>query len=161
MQQDNSSKPTSEPSSLASWWRTLLVRRHTLYVEQQAKNEMERTSALLAHQQSAFDDQINLLRARYEDEVKYLRARLQTTEDELERTRVYLTPTMQAIQTRAEIAAYEEQSEQIGDEKDVVSRQTPWQKVYTREMEADRKRAEEEKKNKKPRTEAELEAATI
>jgi hypothetical protein len=162
MQPDNSSKSSSAPSSspLRAPWRTWFVKRHTLYLESLLEMERENSREALIRQRQDFDAQTNLLRTRYESEVSYLRQRLQTVEDELERTRIYLTPAMKAVQTRLEEhAAEEKQSEQSGEE--TVTRKTAWQLTVEKERAADHAAYEEYKATHKPKTEAELFEAPI
>ncbi len=160
MQPNDSPSPSSARALLHSPWRTLFARRHTLYLENLLDLEQANSRAALIRQQQDFDSQVNLLRSRYEDEVRFLRQRLQTVEDELERTRIYLTPAMRTVQTRLEEhAAEEEQSEQSGAEP--LTRKTAWQSVVDKERAADLKAFEEYKVKHKPKTAEELLAAPI
>ena len=88
MKQDASSQESStlKPAQ-ASWWRTLFVSRHTLFLENLLAEERDNRVNLLAQQRSDFESQINVLRSRYSDEVAFLRERLREVNDELERTR--------------------------------------------------------------------------
>lgn len=101
-------------------WDRLFVSRVEVLLTQQLAEEKQRNLNDICRLKSDCDGQINFLHERYQDEVKYLRDRVKTVEEELERTRLLLHPNLNAISTRAEIAAAEESDKNREPEEPVL-----------------------------------------
>jgi hypothetical protein len=115
-------------------WRKWFPSRVEELQKQQIADQKATYEAVIVRLETDFDSRVNFLRERYQDEVKYLRERVKTVEQEQERLTLFLHPNLNAISTRAEIAAFDESEKNREPEPPVM---TPFQRISARVREED------------------------